>query len=118
MIEKWKAQKKYRENNKKKVNDCAAKSARKKLQEIRNEILKLLGNKCLVCGFIDQRALHIDHVNSGGRQERKRFVNYLMYLEYVLTQIKSGSKDYQLLCANHNAIKRYENKECPTLHDL
>jgi hypothetical protein len=104
---------KWRKNNKYKVNRNSAKSAHNRSKKVRLEILELLGNKCDVCGFSDPRALQVDHIHGGGQKERKRFSNYFVYLKYVLAQIKTGSKDYQLLCANHNAIKRYENKEQP-----
>jgi hypothetical protein len=105
---------KWRKNNKDRVNKNSAKSAHKRAKEVRLEILQLLGNKCSVCGFSDHRALQVDHIHGGGQKERKQFSNYFVYLKYVLSQIKAGSKDYQLLCANHNAIKRIENKEQPT----
>lgn len=83
----------------------------------RREILGLLGNKCVRCGFSDPRALQIDHVNGGGIGERRKFFNssgrlvYYQYLQYILEKIKAGSKDYQLLCANCNWIKRAEMRE-------
>lgn len=104
---------KWRKDNKEKVNRNAAKSASKIMKEIRIEILEHLGNRCIKCGFSDPRALHIDHVHGGGRKEVKQFSNYLMYLKYVLEQLKNDSKEYQLLCANHNAIKRCKNREQP-----
>ena len=86
--------------------------------KLKEEIITLLGSKCanpfnLNHGdFInDKRLLQIDHVKGGGRKEIKRFKNHTLYLMFVLKQIKSGSKDYQLLCANCNWIKRIENNE-------
>jgi hypothetical protein len=102
--------KKWREQNKEQTKINNAKSAYKRIRETRIEILNLLGNKCSICGYSDPRALQIDHVNGGGRKELRKFSNYFIHLKFVLTQIKAGSKDYQLLCANHNAIKRYENE--------
>jgi hypothetical protein len=83
----------------------------KQYYEVRKEILKLLGRKCIRCGFSDLRALQIDHINGNGRKEVKSFPNSFTFYKYVLKQIQSGSKDYQCLCANCNQIKRYENKE-------
>jgi hypothetical protein len=84
-----------------------------KVVEYRNEIFRLLGGKCVRCGFLDIRALQIDHIYGGGNRERRNFKNtaYDAYLRFVLSKIRSGSKDYQLLCANCNWIKRRENKE-------
>jgi hypothetical protein len=125
--------KKYYENNKEKCKlkrheryirdkdinsesyQINAKTTKETSQKI-TEILNLLDNKCsnpynLNHGdFIaDIRCLQIDHINCGGCKEvRKKGKSYL---RVVLEKIKSGSKDYQLLCANCNWIKRYENKE-------
>jgi len=95
-----------------------AKQQRERTHEIRMKIIELLGSKCsnLNCavpdGMTDWRALQIDHINGGGNKERTHFKNgCATYFYYILEQIKLGSKDYQLLCANCNWIKRYENKE-------
>ncbi len=78
-------------------------------QKLRREVLKKLGNKCIQCGFSDWRALQIDHVNGGGTKEKKEIKR--TYHLFVLEEIKKGSNKYQLLCANCNWIKRYENNE-------
>jgi len=36
---------------------------------------------------------------------------YFSYYRFILNEIKAGSKDYQLLCANCNWIKKFEEKE-------
>jgi hypothetical protein len=85
------------------------KESRKKYQrKLREEILHLLGDKCCRCGFSDARALQIDHVHGGGSKALKH-----PWKEYrkILKAIKAGSKDYQLLCANCNQIKKWEDKE-------
>ena len=79
----------------------------KSLVKRKLEIFGLLGKKCIRCGFSDPRCLQIDHVKGGGCKEKGKFKNYNLYLKMVLEKIKSGSKDYQLLCANCNFIKRY-----------
>jgi len=85
---------------------------------LKNKIFILLGNKCVNpynlphpnwCN--DPRCLQIDHVNGRGNKEKKTFKCYYNYLKYILKQVQNGSKDYQLLCANCNWIKRYENNE-------
>ena len=91
-----------------------------KEENIRNrtEILQLLGSHCIRCGFSDSRALQIDHVNGKGCKERRKFHNSsLLYYRFVLRRIKEGSKDYQLLCANCNTIKKVEKEELPFLQD-
>lgn len=78
-------------------------------QRIREAIYTILGKECMRCGFNDKRALQIDHVNGGGARERK---NLGMRIEkFILDKIIDGSKDYQILCANCNWIKRSENGE-------
>ena len=77
--------------------------------KIRKEIFNLLGNKCKKCNNEDPRVLQIDHVFGGGNRETEK--NYYRYHKRVLKEIKEGSNKYQLLCANCNCIKRYENRE-------
>ena len=98
-------------------------NAKRQLYPFRTKmkIFQLLGNRCVRCGFLDIRALQIDHVNGGGTNERRiagttrtqthSSNNLYYYYKYVLEKIQNGSKDYQLLCANCNWIKRWENKE-------
>lgn len=138
----------YRKRNRKKFNAYAREWLRRKKQDVnwlakytekrrkynrkrrhglRRQIIKLLGGKCIRCGFSDKRALQIDHVHGGGRRHAgrkygKKFTkhgthqaggisNYVVYLNKILNEIKAGSKDYQLLCANCNWIKKFEENE-------
>lgn len=82
----------------------------------KQEIFNLLGNKCARCGFNDKRALQIDHINGGGCKEREqlfgsKYTSGSIYYKRILDKIKDGSKEYQLLCANCNWIKRHERGE-------
>ncbi len=76
----------------------------------RQLILDILGNKCCRCGFSDYRALQIDHVNGNGAAET-RGLSQKTYLNKILRSLQNGEGKYQLLCANCNWIKRYENNE-------
>jgi len=93
------------------------KSWMKSFLKLKNEIFDLLGGKCnnpncaVPNSMSDRRCLQIDHIKGGGIKEMKRFKCYYSYLRHVLNQIKAGSRDYQLLCANCNWIKRYEHGE-------
>lgn len=70
----------------------------------------MLGGKCCRCGFADRRALQIDHVNGGGKSELLKYGGgSSTYLKKVLS---APAGIYQLLCANCNWIKRWENNEC------
>jgi hypothetical protein len=76
---------------------------------LRKEVLSMLGDKCVRCGFSDPRALQIDHIHGGGRKDRKaKDGTHPSYYKKVLDLKGIG---YQLLCANCNWIKRYENNE-------
>jgi hypothetical protein len=92
--------------------------SRKYQYNIKMEVFGLLGNKCVNpynqphpnwCN--DVRCLQVDHVNGGGIKEGKMFRSTYSYYRMILEKIKVGSKDYQLLCANCNWIKRYINNE-------
>lgn len=75
------------------------------------QIFSLLGGKCKHCGFSDRRALQIDHVNGGGGQEIRTLGTGPKYYNHVLLSISMAENRYQLLCANCNWIKRFENNE-------
>lgn len=91
-----------------------ASTKRNGVKNVRLQILEKLGNKCVRCSFSDIRALQIDHINGGGKKEILAFKgNFRNYYKNIRKNVKSGDlKKYQLLCANCNWIKRYENKEC------
>lgn len=84
---------------------------------LRMEIIKILGERCsnpnceVPGGMRDSRTLQIDHVNGNGNLEISKFNNLSSYYFFILNKIREGSKDYQLLCANCNWIKRVERKE-------
>ena len=82
----------------------------------KDKVFSLLGNKCSRCRFEDKRALQLDHVKCDafleykhGRHERK--MGPRAYYSLVLKSILNNEGRYQILCANCNWIKRYENKE-------
>ena len=73
---------------------------------LRKEILKAFGGRCAKCGFADSRALQLDHIGGGGRRMRISKGQHGVY-RYAL---KYRDK-FQLLCANCNSIKKFENGE-------
>ena len=81
-------------------------------KKLRQEVLLHLGSKCSKCGIEDYRVLQIDHINGNGYQEKKQFGRggwaSVKYYRHILEVDGEG---YQLLCANCNWIKRYEQKE-------
>jgi len=100
----------YYNLNKKKLKE---KNHQRRLS-IKITLFSMFGSKCKKCGFTDHRALQLDHIKGDGAKmrryttlQRSRLRYYLWLLnnpEYTLNQI-------QLLCANCNWIKRYENDE-------
>ena len=91
---------------------------RKSLLKAKIALFEFLGNKCVNPfnknhgDFLtDPRCLQVDHVHGNGVQERKKRKHPSGYYRGILKEVKAGSKDYQLLCANCNWIKRIENKE-------
>ena len=88
----------------------AKERSKKRWKEYRLIAIGKLGGKCVKCGNDDFRVLQIDHINGGGWKERL-VVGYKGNYG-VISRIINGEKDrYQLLCANCNWIKRYENNE-------
>ena len=76
-------------------------------RSLKLQIFALLGDKCRHCGFTDVRALQIDHRQGGGKKEIMAAKAYITYYRKVIKDLSP----YQLLCANCNWIKRWENKE-------
>lgn len=61
------------------------------------------------------RALQLDHKNGGGRKEMIAIGVQQMYRQYLLKPELAKEK-LQVLCANCNSIKRFENKESRRWH--
>lgn len=77
-------------------------------RRLRAQVLEALGGKCQECGYnADDRALQVDHKNGDGATARK-----FLHGEAILRKILNGAvDDFQLLCANCNWIKMWEQKE-------
>lgn len=82
----------------------------KENQQIKRLVLTHYGNgklACVKCGFIDIRALSIDHINGGGGKHTRNLSTSL-----YRWLIKNGYPiGYQTLCMNCQWIKRVENNE-------
>lgn len=72
-------------------------------------VMAHLGGKCVSCGFADYRALQFDHVKEKGLTHL-RSQTWRKYHQEILDDTEGR---FQLLCANCNWIKRYENEEHP-----
>jgi hypothetical protein len=66
------------------------------------------------CGNSDFRVLQIDHINGGGTNQRKTMRQTDFYQRLIFMEEIELRRNYQLLCANCNTIKRYETKESAT----
>jgi hypothetical protein len=78
---------------------------------LREAVLTKFGNKCSWpgCDWNDPRALQIDHVHGGGSAEQKAMKRCTVKLYKKVLGDTTGM--YQLLCANHNMIRRYEEQQ-------
>ena len=81
-------------------------AGRETRRRLRRKVLKTLGGHCIKCGFEDERALQIDHIEGGGRQEHAA-----IGARGIMMAVLIDSSPYQLLCANCNWIKRTERGE-------
>ena len=55
----------------------------------------------------------MDHKNGGGNKDRKKFGTNTKTL---YENIKKNKENYQILCANCNWIKKYEQQETTRKH--
>jgi hypothetical protein len=77
--------------------------------QLRAQAITHLGGCCKHCGYsTDSRALVIDHVNGSGVVQRKAGTAHRKLLLAVL--VDTGGL-YQILCANCNMIKRFDQQE-------
>ena len=90
------------------------KATRDYVRRKRLEAIQLLGEKCsnpfclIPGGCKDFRCLQIDHIHGHGNHDNRKSS---VYYNRVIESVKKGERKYQLLCANCNWIKRFENKE-------
>lgn len=70
--------------------------------------INLLGGCCVRCGMSDFRCLQIDHIVSCGRNNRE---SGSKIYRAIVNNTEEAKTRYQILCANCNWIKKYENKE-------
>lgn len=83
-----------------------AKSQRKYYARLRTSVLLLLGGACEWCGHNIADSLQVDHVQDDGYLEARRTRTGPRWWRAVLQSVLAGEGKYQLLCANHNWMKR------------
>lgn len=93
---------------------------RKVRRELRFRVLRTLGNKCVRCGEDDWKCLCIDHVNGDGKKDRQinRHQATIPYYLSIIKEVEQGSQRFQILCANCNMRKMYENEEFPNKREF
>lgn len=91
--------------DKKIANEYARKYQNARHIRIRNEVLDLMGGKCVTCKIDDKRVLEIDHIVEilRGRNNIPKVSSWAL-----ISKIYQGREDMsklQLLCANCHMIK-------------
>jgi hypothetical protein len=86
-----------RRYKKHRVKRCEA--ARNRARDRRSLIIKTYGNQCVCCGEKRMEFLSIDHVNGGGRKERKNRGIHSFYKSIIDRNFPS---EYRILCHNCN----------------
>lgn len=83
---------------------------RQRHKESRPRLVTELGGKCSICGFDNPKSLVVDHINGGGRVERRKMGGHKFYWHY-LNHLDEARKKLQVLCSNCNMIKWYDKTE-------
>jgi len=94
---------KYRKENPEKYR----KQSRKAKEKIRKKMFEMYGDKCVLCGFQDKRALTLDHINNNGAEERKKIGMRGPYYRAIKEYLPD---EYRILCMNCRFIERIKNK--------
>ena len=77
----------------------------KRLRDNKKRVIEHYGGKCVECGISELKFLTLDHVNGGGREDRKKNGNHQrLYAKLIREQFKTDV-EYQILCWNHNCAK-------------
>ena len=97
--------------NLQKMRDYGATHARESRRKLKEILYTLLGDKCVICGFSDKRALQIDHRNGGGKRHYSKSGSL-----GVLKHAVENPSEYQILCANHHWINMREKGEVGPCH--
>jgi hypothetical protein len=88
--------------------------------EARSKLYKMLGGRCVKCNNNDFRVLQLDHKQSQGLAEVKKLFegSFMKMYRYYIERPDEAKKYVQLLCANCNLVKKYENGEIRHYFDV
>jgi hypothetical protein len=87
-----------------------------KYHERRALSYKILGDKCCKCGYDKWPALQIDHkTDQIGRHDPRRKAAAFKLHKFIREHPEEAKKEFQLLCANCNWLKRWEERESGTV---
>lgn len=113
LVARNKARRKYPENGLTKGQNhyrAYIETYRQKDIRLRHSLIEFLGGNCISCGYNKNiHALVLDHINGGGREDRKRVGTHIA--RYYMKHLDEARQTLQVLCANCNQIKSIENKE-------
>jgi RNase P subunit RPR2 len=85
-------------------------SMKKYRQKLRKQVFSILGERCNMCGFFHPFAMQIDHIRGHGAQDRRRRTPDDIS-RFIVSNPEEAKKEFQLLCANCNQIKRLSTKQ-------
>lgn len=103
-------QKEWRNQNSEHYIEYANGYNYRRYNDVRDKALQAVGRgkiECVRCGFSDIRAIQIDHIDGKGWEHRKTCSSRYQYYE----EITANFELYQILCANCNQIKKYEDRK-------
>lgn len=108
-VQKKKYRQEHREEEKTQAKTRLRRIKIEAFSKITNGKIKCQSPKCLVPGgCTDIRALQIDHINGGGLKDVR---GQKVYYKILKMAKEDAQKEYQLLCANCNWIKRFNRNE-------
>lgn len=103
----------YRTHTKAVQTDNKKRTSRARIQAL----IILVGTQhiiCNKCGYdVDVRALQIDKITGGHRKwaKEKKLTNTLRFYYWIIKNPEFAIKEFQILCANCNYLKRHYNNE-------
>lgn len=83
-----------------KTRDVRLKNMRDYVQQLKQRVYDIYGNKCACCGETNREFFAVDHISGGGGAERRRLGSRGIFLAALKESFQK--EKYQLLCHNCN----------------